>query len=889
MVRIDSSPQVPPPADDRSAQAGRHSVPRPGEAKAKHISQRIGQRAREHVETARAVTYLKLRGVRGRLIHSANAVKLIARMVVYAIKEVFLVLRDAIVSVANRVFKSKQVQQHGLLRTSTPVRESERAFMTNLAAMRDIVKRGGGDPEVEARLQFLAANYLAKAAPAYIDQMRFMDSAFDKMSQVNPLHAFHYHRYGFMEDLSVGDPLNAELALSESSPVIPTETDQFAQLFPLRFEAIEDPSDTQAVGALLLKAVSEHLEAHADENNPLKAALARPLLFDMTEMMPAVRTYGVEALEQNYEHALDDYHSQLQEQIRSVASVLHQMHPDLSASKIRRFLRANMTHIHRVPPAGSTSAGVKILPVFRSLPGDAAKRYHHDFLDFIGLTGLFTGAVTARRGLLRKRAVAANASLAIGPHAVREGPLAPGVFSSPTALLQTDAFRQFEQIPTLDGATDDVRLMAGATSALIRGVCESITQEQWHSLTPVMQEVLQYSLVQLKDAFSEARLHCRADSAKFEQAIELAHAELATILELTRPFGLGDFEPLHLANLGHIPPILKPMTRAGLGKTGVNMFAAVNAAILPYQPAPVRAYGEGFYFEQAGFVGYDRNLDAILEDDSVEQVDLFACQFNANIDIDPERTHYEPGPVVSDIRRILTEKPNTQHMTVTVDCTIDYLNSPQVQELLEEFEEEIESGKLNFVFFRSGQKFDMFGMDNYYGAPFYVVNNGGEPWEHFADAMKQEAFQTDPLSYQWFCAANRFAGPQLDEYRRLIFDNARNLLDRVPENLRPKPAGEKQPKIRVNSMSEQMESCYIDLKITGPFHKLRAKVLFAQFHAKCLKAKVKSLTRASIGFYHPSLVVIQINELKGSTTLRICPGINAKENDAIVDFLESLA
>lgn len=65
------------------------------------------------------------------------------------------------------------------------------------------------------------------------------------------------------------------------------------------------------------------------------------------------------------------------------------------------------------------------------------------------------------------------------------------------------------------------------------------------------------------------------------------------------------------------------------------------------------------------------------------------------------------------------EKP----LTLALDSTIDFINSSKSAALFEEFKQEIETGKLNIICYRSGLKFDLFGMDNYCGAPFFMIHN----------------------------------------------------------------------------------------------------------------------------------------------------------------------
>lgn len=233
------------------------------------------------------------------------------------------------------------------------------------------------------------------------------------------------------------------------------------------------------------------------------------------------------------------------------------------------------------------------------------------------------------------------------------------------------------------------------------------------------------------------------------------------------------------------------------------------------------------------------------------------------------------------------DKNNDPPLTVALDCTIDYINSNKVKNLLEEFKEEIQNGTLNFVFFKSGQKFDMFGMDNYYGAPFFMVNNSDPKWETFKAMSRSPGIQTDILSEQWFCLAYKYASEGLDDYRRLIFENSREILKNCPDSLRPKDDLLNQ-RITVSQVDDEMDVSSIDIKVRGGFHKLKALALMARFYLSCIKHGVKTYSRASFGFFHPNFIVIMIQNVKDSTTIRLSPGINPRENKFIIEFLNGL-
>jgi hypothetical protein len=201
--------------------------------------------------------------------------------------------------------------------------------------------------------------------------------------------------------------------------------------------------------------------------------------------------------------------------------------------------------------------------------------------------------------------------------------------------------------------------------------------------------------------------------------------------------------------------------------------------------------------------------------------------------------------------------------------------------LLASFQNEIQSGRLNFVFFQSGPKFNTFGMDNYYGSPFYMVNNGQDHWAPFNQLKSNPNYQTDLLSLQWFSLAHKYAVAELDTYRRLIFDNTRAILNRValftPTN----------DSIYIAKVDPKMDACFIDIKTLGYFSLLRSYVSFAKFYYMMRKQEIIPYSRAAFGFFQPNYIIIDDSRSQ-SKTIRINPGINAEHNEAIVAYLAHL-
>jgi len=71
------------------------------------------------------------------------------------------------------------------------------------------------------------------------------------------------------------------------------------------------------------------------------------------------------------------------------------------------------------------------------------------------------------------------------------------------------------------------------------------------------------------------------------------------------------------------------------------------------------------------------------------------------------------------------EKLVSDKFIVALDCTVDLIASPDVKAFLDHFEAKIAAGKMGVMIFRSGQKFDLLGMDNFYGGYSIAIQKLG--------------------------------------------------------------------------------------------------------------------------------------------------------------------
>ncbi|MCB1080594.1 MAG: hypothetical protein KDK69_02120, partial [Chlamydiia bacterium] len=263
------------------------------------------------------------------------------------------------------------------------------------------------------------------------------------------------------------------------------------------------------------------------------------------------------------------------------------------------------------------------------------------------------------------------------------------------------------------------------------------------------------------------------------------------------------------------------------------------------------------------------------------QVDLILAQFNPALKrIDLLPTEYREENVMQFLQKSFKNR-NKKPLILALDCTFDYIDSPRVGQLLEAFQSEIEKGDLNIICYRSGLKFDLFGMDNYSGAPLYMIHNRDPHWAPFEILRNDPALKADSLSLNWFCLAYKNAAPTLELYRKQIFDNTRALLERLSPRLY-----DKNSPYRVIPFRSGTDPTFIDIKVSGPLHKVRGSALAGGLlYLRGMEQGHPIFYRRSVGFYHSNFSMLFCHE---NATIRLTVGLDTAEVDLLAKTFEIL-
>ena len=502
------------------------------------------------------------------------------------------------------------------------------------------------------------------------------------------------------------------------------------------------------------------------------------------------------------------------------------------------------------------TGGIRILPLTTEDPRPA-----HVLLDWISCFGLAANQVEIDRfpPSLQKRLSS----------------------TQPIQGCPIEEFSSYLEAFACDSFLPRKAILAEGTVRLLKGWVASVDSERLERVE-ARSAILRYSLERIRNELEQLK----ADGAFFKDAshIEEIHAHLSAILEIASPFNVGDFPAIYQRLLLSVPQRLKSLTFCALHSPGMASAGGIlHAAAKALGRKPRVLYGENTYFECIKAVELMASPQPALNasENELREADLLIAQFNPvwkRTDLRSEG--YRAEDVAGLLKRCLEAKRG-ESLTLALDCTLDYIDSPRVGQLLEEFQEEIQRGALNVVCYRSGLKFDLFGMDNYSGAPFFMIHSVDSKWTPFDELLTDPALLSDRLSANWFCLAYSFAAPQLELYRRQIFENTRALLKEVPKTLHASSGA-----YRVIPVDERADPSFIDMHIYGPFHAARAAAIAASlFYFRCMEKGHPIFYRRSLGFYHLNFGLL-FGE--GSSTIRLTLGLDPEEVGVLADCFRAI-
>ena len=414
-------------------------------------------------------------------------------------------------------------------------------------------------------------------------------------------------------------------------------------------------------------------------------------------------------------------------------------------------------------------------------------------------------------------------------------------------FLKTATFQKFRQLSTEKDAPPYQKFYPEATADLLAGLAQ-VSKDQG-GLDKVFEnkqitEVLQHAYYRMLNAMAGAATY-KGNLIEFMNNIELIHDQLQMILAVAEPhapettFSEGIVKALRENTGKDDKPTLPQEISDPLVSHKASAMHSVASVLSSVEDQKEKAEGvrkltalvlKDNYYEAHGAVEnsktYDVSVldgwklkdangaDQALTDQAFENgkkpagpIDVFICDFHHNISV--ERSEYKVENLEHQVEELFKNGLVADKFTVAIDCTVDYIRSEDIKKFLEKHKNRITDGKMNVVLYRSAQKFDMLGMDNYYGG-YTVTINDGKSYQAFNDRINKKEDQATGLSHQGMAHLVKFGSKHQDDYRTAIMENTKKLYDGLPARCR---GDEKSP--LMIAKTEDPRNAFLDIQFPG--------------------------------------------------------------------------
>ncbi|MBD2328066.1 hypothetical protein [Alkalinema sp. FACHB-956] len=483
----------------------------------------------------------------------------------------------------------------------------------------------------------------------------------------------------------------------------------------------------------------------------------------------------------------------------------------------------------------------------------------------------------------------------------------PKVFTSFADLIQHPTFDRFEKLANDPTAPPYLKALPQATTKLLRGLLEYNKTSGGVDKAMADQgldEVLQTSYFRMLNAMASA-IQNSGDLVGFMNQIEVLQQQVATLVSLLEPHGTDDFgDSLRTRLTDPKGPNNRPVIPAGLDEPSVQLKPSAMHCLASILSSVEALKGgndlnvcvvEDHYYESAGAISTAKTYsvsqfdgDAIRDTDGTglkpldpnsikgkKPLDLYVCDFHHNISLD--RTHYQIENLQHHVDELYRNNLVADTFTVAIDCTIDFVNSEDVQAFLEHNKARIESGQLNVVLFRSAQKFDMFGMDNYYGG-FTVSINDHATFADFNDRMETPEDQLKGTSLQGLTHIGMYASEDTDTYRKALMANTKRFYDALPADL---IWSEDSTSAMQVAKTDDPNAVFLDIKFPG--NPQASDAFMDRLKQFAIDEKLPLTGRASFGF-----ATTNLNLIHGEKT-RLTPGLEGPDiQDQYIAFFKAV-
>lgn len=404
-----------------------------------------------------------------------------------------------------------------------------------------------------------------------------------------------------------------------------------------------------------------------------------------------------------------------------------------------------------------------------------------------------------------------------------------------------------------------------------------------------IEDLLQVAYFSILNSMGEAYLH-KEDPVKFYNQIELIHQIIQSILAIAEPFDEKELESAIRKDIKERIVTDLPESKIYLKSSAMHSLSSVISGVEKVKgnkDLVIMAQKNSYYetssileapsFKVSTLDGkkFDQDSKSSLEN-LQEPIDLFLCEFNHNIAIETDGYHVEN--VKDQIKAIYENGLASDKMTVALDVTLNDIHSSEIKDLLADplIKEKIESGVLNLVVFGSAQKFDMLGLDNYYGGTSIVFNNA-QNFQSFNERMDLAQDQLKGLPYQGLTLLYKYASDQIQAYKNIISQNNHEFYDKLPEEIKSENLD-----LSVKEISDEGQVYFLHIAFSNdsPLAGILFKKMFDRFVEQ---NDLFATERQSFGFMNCNLNRLQ------DTVWRFTMGLeNSDQIEAYTSFFKKI-
>lgn len=447
----------------------------------------------------------------------------------------------------------------------------------------------------------------------------------------------------------------------------------------------------------------------------------------------------------------------------------------------------------------------------------------------------------------------------------------PIIYESYSAFIQGEnSFFQILTDPEKSPLDKNQQILTQGLVNMLRGLGHEENNQKImdaFSSEKGLADYLQYSYFRIRNAFGEA-IFKRDNLLEFQKSLDVVSQEIHTILSIVEPYENTELENCIRHQLHREDGLIK---NAALSVSVSAQPSAMRCLATIVSSAQAQKRDKSLsvlilkdsYYESADVLGKAKkiksssldgdkfNCDPSIIDELEGNIDLFLCEFHHNISVD--RLNYQAENLTGQIKALFAKNKVATQLHVVIDTTINLDMSNDLSSFFEDVDinKYIAEGRLNVTFFRSSQKFDMLGFDNYYGGIATTVNDG-KSFGRFINQMKQPGNQLKGSYYQGLCHLHKCAWDQIEEYRQAIIENTAKLYEMLPPEALA--SDERFDVLRVCDMTDG-KNVFLDFKFNPKFNEL-SPLFVSYFKNYCKDNNLPLTMRASFGFPNSNLVRI---------------------------------